>query len=58
MDYLFDICMQFWGFWFGGNLTDTTVLQLLSVVSTIAIVYGVIILPFLKIFTKIGGRRK
>ena len=57
MDYLFDICMQFWGFWFGNNLTDTTVLQLLSVVSTISLVYGVIILPLMKLF-RIGGSKK
>ena len=57
MDYLFDLCMQFWGFWFGNNLTDTTVLQLLSVVSTIALVYGVIILPLMKLF-RIGGSKK
>lgn len=55
MSTLFDIFLQFWQTWFGPNLTDQSLVQLLAVVSTIALVYAVIVFPVYKIF---HGRRK
>lgn len=52
---LYDYLMDFWQFWLGTNFTDQTTIQLLSAISTIALVYGLLILPILKIFR---GRKK
>lgn len=55
MQTLYDIVMEFWTFWFPTAQFGDSVLQLICFVSTVAIVYGVLILPFLKLFR---GRRK
>ena len=55
MSTLYDILLQFWQTWFGPNLTDQSVVQLLAVVSTIVLVYAVIVYPFVRIFQ---SRRK
>lgn len=57
MESLYDIVMEFWQFWFGGASTtiDASIFQLLSVVTTIALVYGILIRPILCIFR---GRKK
>lgn len=52
---MYQYVYDFWQFWFADAVNDTMILELLSVVSTIVIVYGVIILPVLKIFR---GRKK
>ena len=35
MSSLYDTFITFWSYWFGSNLTDTTVIQLLAVTSTV-----------------------
>jgi len=52
---LFDYLMDFWEFWLGANFTDVATKQLLAAVSSIALVYGLLILPLLRIFR---GRKK
>lgn len=52
MESLYDIVMTFWKFWFGGAATtiDESIFQLLSVVTTIALVYGLLIRPIVGLF--------
>lgn len=54
MDSLYQIVMAFWSFWFGSSATeiDASILQLLSVISTIAIVYGLLIRPIVGLFRR------
>lgn len=56
MDSLYNIVMQFWSFWFGSSAEtiDASILQLLSVVTTIALVYGLLIRPIVGLFRKRG----
>ena len=57
MDSLYSIVMQFWQFWFDSSAAeiDASILQLLSVVTTIALVYGILIRPIVGLFR---NRRK
>lgn len=54
MDSLYSIVMQFWSFWFGSSAEaiDASILQLLSVVTTIALVYGILIRPIVGLFRR------
>lgn len=52
MEYLYQVITDFWGFWFGGTDYATTVtpnlmnvIELLSVVTTIALVVQLIVKP-------------
>ena len=52
MDSLYSIVMQFWSFWFGSSAAeiDASILQLLSVITVIALVYGLLIRPVIGLF--------
>ena len=54
MDSLYSIVMEFWSFWFGSSAAeiDASILQLLSVITTIALVYGVLIRPIVGLFRR------
>lgn len=54
MDSLYSIVIQFWSFWFGSSAEaiDASILQLLSVVTTIALVYGILIRPIVGLFRR------
>lgn len=56
MTTLYEVVNTFWSFWFGETpVIGSDILILLNTVSVIALVYGVIIFPFLRLFR---GKRK
>lgn len=56
MTKLYDAVYDFWALWIQGeHMTDDSVLQLLALVSTVALIYGVIVLPILR---ALRGRKK
>lgn len=56
MTSLYEVINTFWSFWFGETpVIGSDILVLLNTVSCIALVYGIIILPILRIFR---GRKK
>lgn len=56
MESLYEIVMIFWKFWFGTSSgIDESIFQLLSVITTIALVYGILVRPIVGLFR---GRKK